>query len=176
MPTKSRCCNRCRRNCHAGDANRRLLPPNARVQASLNTIAASARHVTVIGDEGGPFTITFNNALTGNNVSQLAAVALTLWSQSSISTVVDGSLPTAAQVQVSLNTIPALAGNVQVSGPTNGTYTITFGVGLTGVNVSPITTGRHRRSNGCGHDTDRRLPRPRQPTCSKLEHDCRAEK
>src|SRR5262249_28855788 len=46
---------------------------------------------------------------------------------------------TAADVQASLNTIPALNGNVAVTGSAGGPFTITFVNGLTGVNVPQLT-------------------------------------
>ena len=46
------------------------------------------------------------------------------------------SAPTNADVQAALNTIPALTGNVTVTGPGNGPYTVTFGGRLTGLDVS----------------------------------------
>src|SRR5439155_13283799 len=48
------------------------VSPNAGdVQQMLNTIPPLNGNVLVTGNNGGPFTITFNGALTGVNVNQL---------------------------------------------------------------------------------------------------------
>src|SRR5439155_19291530 len=50
-----------------------------------------------------------------------------------------GTAPTAAAVQTNLNTIPALAGNVSVTGPDGGPFRIEFTAALGNANVPQIT-------------------------------------
>src|SRR5207247_1696320 len=50
-----------------------------------------------------------------------------------------GSVPTALTLQTSLNTIPALSGNVTVTGANGGPFQITFNGILAGTNVSTLT-------------------------------------
>ena len=61
----------------------------AAVETNLETIGALIGNVTVIGANGGPFTIVFGNALAGTNVSQLE-VSSTAGDTSSVSTVAHG--------------------------------------------------------------------------------------
>src|SRR5207245_7758909 len=80
--------------------------------------------------------VTFGGNLSGRDAAQIT---------SSAGTVVTGTLTsgtTAADVQANLQAIPALAGNVAVSGGgpgAGGLYTVTFGGSLTG--VAPIAPG-----------------------------------
>src|SRR5262249_7686317 len=48
-------------------------PTAGAVQDSLNTIPALNGNVLVTGNNGGPFTVVFNNALTGQNVNGITA-------------------------------------------------------------------------------------------------------
>ena len=57
--------------------------------ANLNTIPALNGNVTVLGADGGPFTIVFRNGLTGTNVALLVATA-TPSTAASVTTVADG--------------------------------------------------------------------------------------
>ena len=56
-------------------------------------------------------------------------------------TYVPGVSPSATEVQNSLNAIPALAGNILVSGPLGGPFTVTFTGSLSLTNVSLISQG-----------------------------------
>ena len=115
-------------------------PDAAAVQTNLNAIAALTGNVAVTGTAGGPYTITFSNALTGLNLNRLDNPVVTGGVTATPATTTDGSTPDGAAVQASLNAIPELTGNVTVTGSTGGPYTITFSSGLTGVNVSQLTT------------------------------------
>src|SRR5262249_13429602 len=111
------------------------------LQTNLNTIPALAGNVQVAqgtGTAANTYTITFTNGLTGTAVSALATNP-TLGLNATIATTTPGSTPTAGNVQSSLNTIPALNGNVSVAGPTNGVYTVTFTNNLFGLNVQPLS-------------------------------------
>src|SRR5207244_3168317 len=63
----------------------------------------------------------------------------------SAATTTNGSSPTAADVQSVLNAIPALTGNVLVTGNTGGPYTVEYLNNLTGKDAVqltvPVTTG-----------------------------------
>ena len=50
-----------------------VSPTAAQVEANLNTIAALAGNVMVLGSDGGPFNILFGNSLAATNVSQIVA-------------------------------------------------------------------------------------------------------
>src|SRR5207249_1111113 len=47
----------------------------AAVLANLNTIAALKGNVSVTGNNGGPFTVTFTGALGGHDISQIVSSA-----------------------------------------------------------------------------------------------------
>src|SRR5262249_33660013 len=79
----------------------------AEILASLNAIPALLDNVQVAGDPGGPFTITFANALTGVNVVPIATAA-SAGTTATITTPTEGASPTAPQVQATLNTITGL--------------------------------------------------------------------
>src|SRR5262245_44750538 len=114
---------------------------SAEILASLNTIPALLDNVLVVGDSGGPFSITFMNALTGVNVVPIAAAA-SAGTTATIATPTDGASPTAPQVQTSLNTITGLTGNVTVTGNTGGPFSITVkGVGNISTLAVAATTG-----------------------------------
>ena len=115
-------------------------PDAAAVQTNLNAIAALTGNVTVTGNAGGPYTITFSNALTGLNVNQLDNPVVTGGVTATPATTTGGSTPDGVAVQAALDAIPELTGNVTVTGSTGGPYTIMFSNGLTGVNVSQFTT------------------------------------
>jgi hypothetical protein len=93
----------------------------------LSTIPAlsGSESVEVTGPAGGPFLIRFGGVLSGTNQSSLTATA-TGGTTADVSPVTEGSPVTAASVSSSLQTIPALAGHVNVSGANNGPFTITF--------------------------------------------------
>ena len=114
-------------------------PDAAAVQANLNTIPALTGNVTVTGNAGGPYTITFTNALTGLNVNQLDNPAVTGGVTAAVATATNGSTPDAAAVQAALNAIPALSGNVEVLGVVGGPYTIVFTNGLAGLAAAQLT-------------------------------------
>src|SRR5205823_3027786 len=80
--------------------------------------------LNVVGSDGGIIRLSYNSVI-GSEATKLSF-------QSGIS-------PTAEDVLGALQSIPALSGNVQVSGPSGGPFTITFGGQLTGVNVDLIT-------------------------------------
>ena len=87
--------------------------------------------LTFGGTSGGTATLSFNG------VAGTAATVLTFTT---------GSSPTAAQVLASLNSIPALNGNVLVLGATTGPFTIIFTGALANTNVPQLTTTVTRNS------------------------------
>ena len=126
-----------------------LQPAASQVQQALFTIPALKNNVNVQGPNGGPFTITYNGALAGQNIANPgSAQGLTLSSTTGVTlsnplTSVQGNALTALQIQTNLNSIPALNGNVTVTATTvNGTpsspYTISFSGVLAGANVPQI--------------------------------------
>ncbi|MCY2987328.1 MAG: hypothetical protein NTY19_05610, partial [Planctomycetota bacterium] len=135
------------------------------LQANLEGIAGLAGNVTALGAMGGPFTLVYGNVLAGRNLPLLgtavtdaaaanaapvsdgvrvdtvqtltfsgASGSVTLW--------YDGVAGTAfttydqANVQAALDSIPALNGNVTVTG--SDPFTLSFGTGLEGRSVSPV--------------------------------------
>ncbi len=115
----------------------------ANLQASLQTIPALAGNVAVTGTAGSSLTVTFLNALTGVNVSQLTLQSTTGAVVPTIATTRQGVMPTAASVQASLNSIAALTNNVTVTGNDGGPFTIAI-KNLTTIpllDVSTVTGG-----------------------------------
>jgi hypothetical protein len=102
-----------------------LSPTADEVEAHLRTIPAlsSSTAAQVTGNDGGPFTITFGGSLSGVNVEQITAI-VDGGASASVTTPQEGILPTAAQVDASLETIPALNGRVQVRGNPGGPFRI----------------------------------------------------
>jgi len=122
------------------------VSPNAfQVQQTLNTIPALNGNVLVTGNNGGPvFTITFNGALSGQNVNQLTNATGTPTgggppvTTASYATPTNGNALAATAIQTNLSTIPALNGNIAVGGPNGGPYTITFNNQLAAADVPLI--------------------------------------
>ncbi|MCY2990952.1 MAG: Ig-like domain-containing protein [Planctomycetota bacterium] len=137
------------------------------LQANLEGIPGLVGNVWALGAMGGPFTVVFGNGLAGRNLpllgtavtgSATAAAALvsdgvrvdavqtlTLSGASgSVTLSYDGVAGTAfstyalVNVQTALNSIPALNGNVTVTGSGSGPFTLTFGKALEGRTVSPV--------------------------------------
>src|SRR5207244_7504541 len=96
-----------------------VAPTSTDVLNHLNTITGLNGNVAVTGSAGGPFTITFSNALTGKDQTQLTA-AITGGLTTTPATTTNGSAPRASAVQTHLNAIPALHGNVTVTGNDGG--------------------------------------------------------
>jgi hypothetical protein len=111
----------------------------ANLQASLQTIPALAGNIAVTGTAGSSLTVTFLNALTGVNVSQLTIDSSTGAITPTIATSRQGTMPTAAQVQSSLNGIAALTNNVTVTGNDGGPFTIAI-KNLTTIPLLDVTT------------------------------------
>ncbi len=122
----------------------------ASVLNNLNSIPSLNGRVAVTGPAGGPYNIQFINALAGTNVTLVANVvpsATVTGSSQTVTLVTTGSTlfsfngvnasspllittgtvgaTSAAAIANNLNTIPALAGKVSVSGPVGGPFTIT---------------------------------------------------
>ena len=136
-------------------------PQASFLQTQLETIPALTGNVSVSGNNGGPFTITFNNKLTGQNVAQLAnATNPTGGTTITYGTQTNGNALTAAQVQTNLNTIPGINGNITVSlaaGTVNGgPYVITFQNGTTGTGAGECAAdhgpGRTEHADHAGDD------------------------
>ena len=112
-----------------------VFPVASDVQDYLWSIPGAnlANNVLVTQDPlTGTFTFNFNPAL--GNVALVGGSAT-----AGVTATPVGPSPTAAEVQASLNTIPALAGNVHVTQPViPGPYVITFSNGLG--DASPIGT------------------------------------
>ena len=124
-----------------------VSPTAAQVEANLNTIAALAGNVMVLGPDGGPFNILFGNALAATNVSQIVAdssevqqltfggtidaggtFTLTFGSNLSTAPITYDTSNSAANVtgiQNALNVILG-AGNTVVSAQSNTVFTIAF--------------------------------------------------
>src|SRR5439155_3075045 len=102
------------------------VPTAAQVQANLRTISALNNNVFVSG-QAPTYTVTFGGSLAGQTV--LAIASDTAGTMTAGSTV-QGSAPTAAQIQANLQTIPALSGNgnevQQLTLVANGTTTLSF--------------------------------------------------
>lgn len=149
------------------------------IQAALQAIPALSGNVSVSGPAGGPWLVSFNNALAGLDVSALTSA--TVVSGSGDTTVSVGELTrgggiypivseqqtltvgagtnsmhfvfngvtspagsfsattTPTAVQGYLNNIPALSGNVSVTGANGGPFTITFTNALANREVPPIS-------------------------------------
>lgn len=120
-----------------------LSPTPALVQQSLETIPALTGNVTVSGAPGGPFTITFTGALTGVNIAAGAITTTTTGgTTAAVTNPTQGSGITATTIQNHLNTIPALSGNVTVTGPdARNAFTITFGGALAQTDVPAVLAG-----------------------------------
>jgi len=88
------------------------------VEGNLDTIGALTNNVTVIGADGGPFTIVFRNGLAERNVSPLG-VAFTGNTTAAVAPVADGGGD---------HEVQKLAFDPSVTG---GTFTITYGSNLT---------------------------------------------
>ena len=96
------------------------------------------------GDSLAKFNITFIGSLSGKNIDDTAiTTAATVGTTAIIAKTTDGSSPTAAQVQASLNTITGLTGNVTVTGDAGGPFTITVknGGNIANLDVSHFTGG-----------------------------------
>jgi hypothetical protein len=115
-----------------------VSPTAADVLAHLNSLSALNGNVQVTGAAGGPFTITFGGTLAGANASQIGASA-TDGTTTSATTQTEGSI-SADEIKASLNSIPALDGNVRVSGNSGGPFAISFVGALSGQTVKTITT------------------------------------
>ncbi len=107
-------------------------PTVQQVLDHLNSIPALNGNVSVTGNTGGPFTITFDGSLAGN------ASLLTATTAASATATIN-PLATVANVQASLDSIPTLTGNTQVTGSVGGPFAITFGGALADTDVSAIT-------------------------------------
>ena len=118
------------------------------ISGTVSTFTAGTGDITITAAEtqrGGPLsplvneqqTVTVSQSVTGFtfNFNGVAATAL----------VYAAGTTTATDVLNNLNTIPALNGNVSVTGPTGGPYVITFLGALANQDVSPLaittTTG-----------------------------------
>jgi len=86
------------------------------------TITPEVQLLNLSGTSGGNFTPSFNNVPATFSIQYQTA-----------------NNPTPGLLQQALETIPALAGNVTVSGANGGPFTITFKGTLTGQNVAQIT-------------------------------------
>jgi hypothetical protein len=117
------------------------LPTAAEVQTHLNSIPALNGNVQVTLTNT-TFTIKYRGSLSGMNVSQLSATASGT-ATATITTTIQGSLPTATQVQTSLNSIAGLSGNVAVGGDPGGPFTIQIrNLGnIAPLDVSTVTGG-----------------------------------
>ena len=127
-----------------------LAPVASAVQQALESIPALAGNVAVSGNPGGPFDVVFTGSLTGHDIpNPNTSSGLQLTSStgvtSTFSTPTNGvALPAsggagpAGSIQNNLNTIPALNGNVAVTGNAGGPYTITFTGALAQANVDSI--------------------------------------
>jgi autotransporter-associated beta strand protein/VCBS repeat-containing protein len=115
----------------------------ATIQAHLRTIPAlSPANVNVAGTQATGYTITFVNLQGLKNVPELVPVVISGTPDAFVSTSNDGVIPsgpTVAQVLNHLNTIPALNGNVAVTGTTGGPFNISFTNLLANTNVSRLT-------------------------------------
>src|SRR5262249_6849632 len=117
----------------------------ADVLSALNAIPALTNNVAVADDSFGiieGFDITFQGALTGvtipvkfNELGGTVGQSFTFVG----ATVPNMVTTTPDMVEASLNTIPALTGNVSVTGPTGGPFNIVFTGALAGTPVSLIT-------------------------------------
>ncbi len=94
----------------------------AQVQANLASIPGltAAGAVTVTGNNGGPFTVNFGTGITGGTL-------LTVAGNAAITQFFYNANTTAASLQTYLGTIPALTGNVTVSGNNGGPFTVSYG-------------------------------------------------
>lgn len=133
-------------------------PTAAEVQSHLDSIPALTGNVLVTL-ANSVYTIKFRGSLTGTNVSQLSAITSGT-ATAAIATTVQGSSPTATQVQTSLSSIAALSGNVIVTGNTGGPFTIQIrNLGnVAALDVSTVTGGLaasiSTTSNGVDGATD----------------------
>jgi hypothetical protein len=82
--------------------------------ARLETIAELSGNITVTGNNGGPFTISFVNVLAGDNVPLLEGSGTA------------GTLPKFETVRHGGTAFPALAGKVSVFGNPGGPFEIVF--------------------------------------------------
>jgi hypothetical protein len=107
-------------------------PTAQQVLDHLNSIPDLTGNVSVAGNVGGPFTITFDGPLAGSASLLTATLA-------GGATAAINPLVTVANVQASLDSIPALHGNVTVTGSVGGPFTLTFGGTLADANVNLLT-------------------------------------
>ncbi len=94
----------------------------ALVQANLAAIPGltAVGAVTVTGNNGGPFTINFGTGVVGGTL-------LTATGNAAITQFFYNANTTAASLQTYLGTIPALSGNVTVTGNNGGPFTVSYG-------------------------------------------------
>src|SRR5262249_49141043 len=111
-------------------------------------------NVTVTGNQGGPYTITFLGLLANKNVPSL--VPVTTGSGANVvmavsETIPGGGIPanltfipnvspSSALLKKHLETIPALLGNIEVQGDDGGPFDVIFTNGLAAQNVGTIVS------------------------------------
>ena len=115
----------------------------------LFTAATNTSHYTVVGNPGGPFTITFTNAKAAQDISSLIEVIPTGADTPDASVVETAAgqspLPLASDVQTYinssiLNNIAGGSGTATVVGAAGGPFLIAFGGGLAGYNLPNLVT------------------------------------
>lgn len=151
-----------------GVGNFRITLPGTGTTGNISSLATAAAvqtaleglvgvgNVTVTGNPNGPYTATFVNTLGDvnqmevNEVQQISMTSFTTgnaqFSFNGVLSSITSSFGSAAAIQTALNSIPALNGNVSVTGG-GGTYQVTFLNGLSGVNVNLLTVVQGRTLN-----------------------------
>jgi hypothetical protein len=109
---------------------------NTQIQTNLNTIAALTGRVTVTGNAGGPWTVTFGGTLANTNVNQIGVNNANAF----VDTINNGGTLAnlGANIQAALNTMLG-TGNATVTANSLSLVTVTFGNGqLANANVQQL--------------------------------------
>ena len=117
-----------------------VSPKASDVQAALNLVPTAFgqtlnTNVSVTGEDGGPFTVTFNNQLGGVDVNLIGTGSTGGGTIAASETAAGGKVghsPTVAEVQAHLNSIPSIAGNTISVAGVNEAQTVVMGGNLTG--------------------------------------------
>ncbi len=98
--------------------------------------------MTVTGNAGGPYTVTFGPGITGNNLLTVSSGATSASIAQTFATFTYSPATSAAQFQAYLASLPGLAapGAVSVSGSPSS-FIITFGPGILGGSLLSVASG-----------------------------------